>query len=71
MERLTCPKCQGEMEEGFRPDFMMGGAIPEQWAPGAPKKTLWFKLHPDIQVLRRVKTFCCTQCGYLESYADK
>ena len=71
MDKVLCPKCQGEMEEGFRPDFMYGGAMPEQWVPGPPKKSLWFKLQVDKQILRQVKTFCCTKCGYLESYANK
>jgi ribosomal protein S27AE len=73
MERLACPKCHGEMEEGFMTDFMHGrGAVtPENWMPGAPRKSFWFGTKVNEEQLRQVQTFCCTKCGYLESYAEK
>ena len=71
MERVSCPKCQGEMEEGFTIDFSDAGNNPEQWMPGTPQKSFWFGTKVNKEQLRQVKTFCCTKCGYLESYAQK
>jgi predicted nucleic-acid-binding Zn-ribbon protein len=71
VERLTCPKCRGDMEEGFRIDATHGGVYSEQWMPGPPQKSFWFGTKVDKEQLRQVKTYCCTQCGYLESYAKK
>ena len=73
MERLACPKCQGEMEVGFLTDYNHGQRVvkPEHWMPGEPKMSAWFGTWVDRKQLRQVKTYCCSKCGYLESYAEK
>lgn len=59
------------MEEGFMATHLGGAVIPEKWMPGAPQKYVWSYTKGDEEHLRQIKTFCCTRCGYLESYAEK
>ena len=65
-----CPKCGGEMEEGFIIDNTYGGHQVSHWARGAPQRSLWTgtKLPEDKEVVP-VGTFRCASCGYLESFA--
>ena len=70
MDTLMCPKCGGEMDEGFRIDKGHAGCVmPEQWMPGAPQTSFWLGTKADPAKLRKVMTFCCRECGFLESYA--
>ncbi len=71
MKRLACPKCQGDMEEGVMAAHHRAVVFPEKWMPGEPHKYVWDYTKEDQAALRQVKTYCCTQCGYLESYANK
>src|SRR5262245_51400037 len=61
----SCPKCNGEMEQGFVVDMAPGSRV-SQWAPGAPFGMFALRIpksrHP-------IGTFRCSSCGYLESYA--
>ena len=65
-----CPKCEGEMEQGFILDAMQGGQIASRWAAGAPQKSFWTgsKGVSEDSVIP-VGTFRCASCGFLESYA--
>ncbi len=70
MESMVCPKCGGEMEEGFRPNHVARYcSLPEQWMPGAPEPSFWFVTKIDSSRLRKIATFRCKGCGFLESYA--
>lgn len=63
---MKCPKCQSEMEEGFIADTFghVGEVINKQeWGDGSKS---WAGL---LKTKKKVTTFCCTGCGYLESYA--
>ena len=70
--QAPCPKCKGEMEQGFVLDLGGGGQLISHWAKGAPRKSFWL-------VTKRVPfqdqvpfgTFRCSSCGYLEAYARK
>jgi hypothetical protein len=66
--RLECPKCRGEMEQGFVVDRTYGAQLVSQWAKGAPVKSFWTgtKL-PDEEL--PIGTYRCSSCGYLEAYA--
>ena len=59
------------MEEGFVTGHLKAAVVPEKWMPGEPHKYIWDYAKAEIEQLRQVKTYCCTQCGYLESYAMK
>ena len=60
---LVCPKCEDHMEQGNLLDHYSKGNFTQlEWAPGPPT--------PRISVrLKKVSTFRCKSCGYLESYA--
>lgn len=63
-----CPKCRGEMEQGFLVDHgNANSSLVSIWASGRPKKSVWqvTKIEDAIPV----GTFRCSQCGFLESYA--
>jgi len=65
-----CPKCGAPMEEGFIVDaFDRVQRVVSTWVEGAPEKSLWNGVR--LRGKRRIgtKTFRCTKCGYLESYA--
>lgn len=59
----TCPKCKDDMEEGLIPDAKGVLALyPSKWVTKIKLITL-------KDQSKNVKTFRCTSCGYLESYA--
>jgi len=66
----VCPKCSGEMREGFvldRGDLEV--RHPATWVEGPPKKSLWLGTRISGREMLPISTFRCTSCGYLESYA--
>lgn len=63
-----CPKCDGSMVPGRRRDEGDSWATgQEKWIEGSPKDevTGWTTGKGNA---RRVITFACRACGYLESY---
>lgn len=64
-----CPKCEGEMEEGFLLDRSHNAFRVAQWAEGAP--AFWFFQILKMGGRRRipVRTLRCRRCGFLESFA--
>ena len=40
-EKLQCPKCKGEMVQGFVPDNTYGGIRVGRWYAGQPEKSFW------------------------------
>lgn len=67
---LTCPKCRGEMVQGFIRDWTYGRILIETWHRGAPKKSFWTGVKlPEPKNQVPVGTFRCQSCGFLESYA--
>ena len=65
-----CPKCNGEMAQGFIVDWSQGGGRRvNSWVKGAPEKSFWHGTSvPDDQGVP-VGTFRCEACGFLESFA--
>lgn len=37
---MKCPKCEGDMEEGFIRDVVYGGAVPSNWIKGETEKSI-------------------------------
>jgi predicted nucleic-acid-binding Zn-ribbon protein len=64
-----CPKCDGQMEQGFILDMTYGGRVVSKWAAGAPIKSVWSGTKLPEEKLIPVGAFRCASCGYLESYA--
>jgi hypothetical protein len=78
---LNCPKCQGEMVQGYLLDFSAATVLVSQWVEGQPEKSWTGQLkvpteYSSSSVLPIPKystipvgTFRCKSCGYLEAYA--
>ena len=64
-----CPRCRGQMEQGFGSDVTHGARIVSQWMPGAPEKSFWSGTNASSDQLVPIGTFRCSACGFLESYA--
>jgi predicted nucleic-acid-binding Zn-ribbon protein len=67
--KKNCPKCSGDMEEGFVVDHSYGTRSVSEWSEGPPESSVWSGL--KVKEPKAISTFCCIQCGYLESYARK
>ncbi len=64
-----CPLCQAEMEEGFIPDRGDYNVLQtSRWYRGLPQKSFWTALKTG-GIKFEVRSYRCTACGYLESYA--
>jgi hypothetical protein len=68
---LKCPKCQGEMVQGFIPEYTDGGSTVSAWAEGQPKKSWWVGTKVPSEGRIPIGAFRCKGCGYLEFYADQ
>ena len=64
-----CPKCQGQMEQGFILDMTYGSRLVSQWARGVPAKSFWTGTKLPDDKLVPIGVFRCRSCGFLESYA--
>jgi predicted nucleic-acid-binding Zn-ribbon protein len=63
-----CPKCRGEMEQGFIVDRGHANvSLVSSWVPGPPKKSFWRATKVDRTI--PVGVFRCSRCGFLEAYA--
>lgn len=67
---IQCPKCNGEMVQGFIFDRGDGGLRRViNWVEGAPDKAFWTVTRVPEEKCVPVGTFRCSVCGFLESYA--
>lgn len=64
-----CPKCKGEMEEGFTLDVTHGSRLVSGWVAGAPERSFWVGIKVKGKRHKSITTWRCKSCGYLESYA--
>lgn len=65
---IQCSKCNSAMEEGFL--LEIGDTLSAQkWVVDKPEKSLFMGLKLKGKAAYDVKTFRCSACGYLESYA--
>ncbi|MGI9035191.1 MAG: PF20097 family protein [Pyrinomonadaceae bacterium] len=67
----NCPKCNGEMEEGFIVDYGYGITKPSDWVAGEPVKSIWSGTKIKGKKQYKVATYRCARCGFLESYATE
>ncbi len=71
-QNTNCPKCAGEMEEGFIAEQYGGHRIqPSEWIAGEPVKSFWHGTKINDKKHYQVKTLRCVRCGFLESYATE
>lgn len=64
-----CPKCGGAMEEGFILDSSHSAQLVAHWVAGRPESSFWTGTKVRDKERHQTQTFCCSKCGYLESYA--
>jgi predicted Zn-ribbon and HTH transcriptional regulator len=64
-----CPKCNGEMVQGFL--FEIDGPTRKvsTWVEGEPEKSWFVSTKVPKEKCVPVGTFRCSACGFLESYA--
>jgi hypothetical protein len=63
---IACPKCKGQMQEGFPLD--KGGMSAGEWVKGPPEYG-WLGLKWFRKVRVPMTLYRCSSCGYLEAYA--
>jgi ribosomal protein S27AE len=70
LSKEICSRCGGTSELGFILDRAPNGQNPPLWYAGQPQQSV---LHGGANVThlraRSIRTYRCTICGYLESYA--
>ena len=73
----VCPKCGSPMEPGYLLDQGYGlldqghgKILVNRWATGEPHPSWLFGLRTEDQTVREVKGWRCTECGFLEMYAQ-
>jgi Domain of unknown function (DUF6487) len=64
-----CLRCNGEMEGGFVLDYGLDRKNPATWVEGSPEAGLLGTTTRGKRQ-RRISTFRCRQCGWLDSFAD-
>jgi hypothetical protein len=69
-EKMQCPKCKGEMAQGFVPDYSHGAVLVGGWHPGQPQKSFWTRTKAPLDDCLPIGAFRCQKCGFLEFYAD-
>ena len=70
MNTIECPKCKERMEEGFLLDKTHGANLWTRWVSGPPERSFWTGVKLRGKRILNVRTFRCTSCGLLESYAS-
>lgn len=66
---MQCPKCKGEMVQGFVPDYSHAVFV-AAWHPGQPKKSFWTRTKAPLAEGVPIGAFRCEKCGFLEFFAD-
>jgi ribosomal protein S27AE len=61
-----CSKCGADMEEGFVVDHLRRVST---WVAGKPEYGILGGA--KIRDKSPIQTFCCSKCGYLESYVSR
>jgi hypothetical protein len=67
-----CLRCKGPMEPGYiidRRQHSVSSSVAQTWFEGQPERSFWTGLRTKGRRSCEVRTFRCTRCGYLESYA--
>ena len=66
---MQCPKCHGEMEQGFVADYSMAAALVASWHPGHPEKKLVGHTKAPRAEGVPIGAYRCHSCEFLEFYA--
>lgn len=70
MSEHRCPKCKGNMTAGFIIDHgHYNSASQAEWSQGTGEQGFWTGL--KTARLRKVTTYGCDDCGFLESYVNQ
>jgi len=76
MENPSCPKCESEMTCGYlveknTPTLIEGDFRPTEWVTIEPEYFEKYGFFQPKHIIdrRRVDTYRCNQCGFLESFA--
>jgi hypothetical protein len=67
ISRLNCPKCEGRMAEGV---VTTKHGWCHWFTPGVVQMGWMDAIYEAKPGERRVKSYACTQCGYVEMYLD-
>ncbi len=70
LDEIKCQKCGGSMTKGFVMELPTGKPAVTKWVEGDIEKSLL----TGIKFLGKrqipLTTYCCENCGYIESYAN-
>ena len=66
----VCPKCAGQMENGFLLDVSTGYGQ-STWVEGQPEHTRFSMIKIKGKRMYQTITFRCVNCGFLESYSPR
>lgn len=66
---LKCAKCSAGMSEGFIPEALFSRHRYQVWVEG-PMEVGILGVKTAERIVRRVRTYRCIRCGYLEAYAN-
>lgn len=68
-----CPKCGGQMGEGFTLEIgdTYEAKSQESWIEGKPEYGFWEGLKTSGKQRFAITSFRCANCGFLEQYANK
>ena len=69
-----CTKCSSKMEEGFIVEYSHASATSvTAWIEGPPEQSDFLGIPNGVKLKNKrqipLRTFRCTSCGYVESYA--
>jgi hypothetical protein len=67
---MQCPKCKGEMTQGFVADRSMAATLVASWHEGHPEKKLVGHTKAPRAESVPIGAYRCHACGFLEFYAD-
>lgn len=70
LKTSACPKCQGQMTQGFVPDLRRASAEVSHWVEGHPKTDMWAGINLDRKRTYPIGAHRCESCGFLEFYAS-
>ena len=68
---MKCPKCSAEMVEGFVLETGLLSDPRPKWVSGRPATNAVGGIETAERDVRRIETFRCLRCGFLESYATE
>jgi len=66
---MKCPKCSGDMSDGFIIDYGDYNAKRQQiWVEGPPEESFWSGIKTAHKKAFNVQAFRCADCKFLEFY---